>query len=495
MARPAQEFLVYRGGKWVTKAVHDLNDHVTFDDIKFNYANIVDYIRIIMCVMAGFTMNTKWHLVTAFLILGSILLDWIDGPIARACNQCCIFGSGIDWLADILGTLVMMAWWTRYDYAVIPWLLIATSIEIGTGIFDFSVTATARYPKLKKGQSGFFLILEWSMPENGYTNLGTFLWLAYPFYCVFRTLEYCYGYYELVNMASLLTSVTESNFILTVFLLNRYFLFLPALLYIWCELAYGAHIIRSWIEISKTTKPSAEEIVYDDVTGSVMGGFIHYGILPSSYQTLLQDIYTDLQLKLHTEYKLALSERKVFWINIWQRTGKKTGLMVEFDQSRQLDELVHKWMAKYYDVSEVLLDGYGYILNPRNSEAQMFHLDYTIDYSTVFIPLTAISHNNAVQYIIPSSSTSSTMLLDAIKNPDCIDLSRLLKDGNYYSVRQCVATPFTVLKMDFGTIHRAISNQDSYDRLMFYISVIKKNGVATAKIPDEPLFHSVEKIR
>ncbi|CAF4851113.1 unnamed protein product, partial [Rotaria magnacalcarata] len=68
-----------------------------------------------------------------------------------------------------------------------------------------------------------------------------------------------------------------------------------------------------------------------------MGGFIHYGILPSSYQTLLQDIYTDLQLKLHTEYKLALSERKVFWINIWQRTGKKTGLMVEFDQSRQLD--------------------------------------------------------------------------------------------------------------------------------------------------------------
>ncbi|CAF1106097.1 unnamed protein product [Rotaria sp. Silwood1] len=494
MVRPTQEFLVYRGGKWIPQLVHDLSDHITFAEIKYNYANIVDYIRIIMCVIAGFTIITEWHLLTALLILGSILLDWIDGPIARAFNQCCIFGSGIDWLADILGEVVMMAWWIRYDYTVIPWLLIATSIEIGTGIFDFSITSTARYPKLKKGQNGFFLILEWTMPENQYTHFGTFLWLAYPFYCVFRTLEYCYGYYEVINTAHLYTLLEESNFVLTFFLLNRYLLFVPAVLYIWCEAAYGAHIIGSWIEASRKVKPSADEIVYDDVTTSAMGGFIHYGTLSTAHQKLLQDIYIDLQSKFHTEYKSTVSQRKVFWINIWKRSGKKTGLMVEFDQSDQLDELVHSWIAKYYDINEILLDGYGYILNPASSQAQVFHLDYTIDYSTIFVPLTEISHNNAVQYIIPSPSTSSTILSEATQNPDCVDVKRLLKDGDYYSVRQCVAKPFTLFKMDFGTIHRAISNQESYDRLMFYVSVIKKSAIDTVEIPDEPLFQSIDKI-
>ncbi|CAF1312699.1 unnamed protein product [Rotaria sordida] len=493
MARPTQEYLIYRGGKWVPQLVYDLDDHVTFAEIKFFYANIVDYIRIIMCIVAGFIITTEWHLLTAFLILGSILLDWIDGPIARSYNQCCIFGSGIDWLADILGVVVIMAWWARYDYTVIPWLLVATSVEISTGLFDFSVTATARYPKLKKGQSGFFLILEWTMPENEYTIFGTFLWLAYPFYCVFRTLEYCYGYYEIINTTNVYTSLEELNIVLTLFLLNRYLLFVPAVFYIWCEAAYGAHIIRSWVEVSKKVKPSADEIVYDDVTTSVMGGLIHYGTLATVYQKLLQDIYIDLQLKLHAEYKLVVSQCKVFWINIWKRSGEKTGLMIEFDQSQKLDELVHSWIAKYYDVNEVLLDGYGYILNPASSQAQAFHLDYTTDYSTIFIPLTEISHNNALQYIIPSPSTSSTILSEAIQNPDCVDVSRLLKDGNYYSVRQCVAKPFTIFKMDFGTIHRAISNQESYDRLMFYVSVIKKSAIQTVKIPDEPLFQSADK--
>lgn len=495
MASPAQEFYIYRGGEWVPRMVCDFKDHVKFDEIKFNYANIVDYIRILMCIAAGFTINTEWHLLTAFLILGSILLDWIDGPIARAYKQCCIFGSGIDWLADILGDVLIMAWWIFYDHAVIPWLVIATSVEISTGIYDYALIATARYPRLRKGQSGFFAILEWSMPHNEYTHLGVFLWLAYPFYCVFRTLEYCYGYNNIANTASLMNSLTEGNYALTIFLLNRYLLFIPAIMYIWCEMAYGAHIIKSWIEPSKKVQPSVDEIIYEDVTNSPMGGFIHYQGLSANDQKLLQDIYNELQLKLHTEYTSALAQRKVFWINIWQRTGKKTGLMVEFDKSDEMEKLVNSWIAKYYNPDDILLDGYGYILNPINSEEQSFHLDYTIDYSTIFVPLTEISHHNAVQYVIPSPSTSSNMLLESIKNPDCVDLSYLLKDGGFYSVRQCIAKPFTLLKMDFGTIHRGISNKDTYDRLMFYVSVIKKTGVDTAKIPDEPLFHSVEKVR
>lgn len=49
-------------------------------------------------MLASFTIGMNQPLLTAVLVFGSTLLDWIDGPVARAYNQCTIFGSGVDWV-------------------------------------------------------------------------------------------------------------------------------------------------------------------------------------------------------------------------------------------------------------------------------------------------------------------------------------------------------------------------------------------------------------
>ena len=34
--------------------------------------------------------------------MGNVLLDWVDGPVARHYEQSSVMGCGWDWLADIL---------------------------------------------------------------------------------------------------------------------------------------------------------------------------------------------------------------------------------------------------------------------------------------------------------------------------------------------------------------------------------------------------------
>ncbi|CAF1396407.1 unnamed protein product [Rotaria sordida] len=155
--------------------------------------------------------------------------------------------------------------------------------------------------------------------------------------------------------------------------------------------------------------------------------------------------------------------------------------------------MVHILMEKYYHTNTVILDGYGYLLNPINSQRQPFHIDYNCDYSSLFIPLVPLSDDNSVQYIIPSPFIDSDLFHEATKNYDKINVNLLLQNENYYTVRQCISNPFTVLKMDFRTIHRGISNQDTYHRPMFYISVIRKNSPNQTSIPDEQLIETIKK--
>ena len=38
------------------------------------------------------------------------------------------------------------------------------------------------------------------------------------------------------------------------------------------------------------------------------------------------------------------------------------------------------------------------------------------------------------------------------------------------SVRQLQARPFSIIKLDFGTIHRSVANTGGFERIMFWIS-------------------------
>jgi len=229
--------ILWENGHWENRDLPVTDEErqgwVRFRDIKYYYANIIDYTRVIMCILASFTIVTPYHLVTAFLIYGSILLDWLDGPIARAYNQCTIFGSGVDWLADVLGTVIMMAWWVVLDSSVLPWTFLMVVIEATCCVFDFATMATYRYPRYTARGGFFFSVVDYSMPENAYTHFGTITWLAYPTFATASCLVLAYQPTGVIFFA--LKALI-------------YLSFVPSVIYGWCELAYAVHMVQLWRE-------------------------------------------------------------------------------------------------------------------------------------------------------------------------------------------------------------------------------------------------------
>ena len=62
-----------------------------------------------------------------------------------------------------------------------------------------------------------------------------------------------------------------------------------------------------------------------------------------------------------------------------------------------------------------------------------------------------------------------------LPDPDCVDFAAIADALPWISVRQLIAPEWSLLRMDFGTIHRGIANRSADDRTMFRISV-KRRG-------------------
>lgn len=91
-------------GKWVSgqpnakkgeMVIHTVRK--TWYDVRFFYANMIDYVRVIMGVvaLAVIMQAPEFRYTIAFLIFGNVLLDWVDGPVARACNQSSVMVSSL----------------------------------------------------------------------------------------------------------------------------------------------------------------------------------------------------------------------------------------------------------------------------------------------------------------------------------------------------------------------------------------------------------------
>jgi hypothetical protein len=124
-------------------------------------------------------------------------------------------------------------------------------------------------------------------------------------------------------------------------------------------------------------------------------------------------------------------------------------------------------LTRHYDAAEVVLDGYGLIANPIGSGPQKWHIDYTVDYSTIFVPLTDLTPDNKLQYVVLPPTVPREAFAAATADLDDVDLAALVGASDWVSVRQFLTTPFSIVKMDFGTIHRAVANTGDYDRVLF----------------------------
>src|ERR1700693_6074261 len=117
--------LIFEGGRWVPAPG---GTYARFAEIRFYYSNLIGYARVALCLAAGATITTAHPLLTAGLLLVAILLDWVDGPVARAYDQRTVFGSGVDWLADILAYVVILAWFVRLAPTWAALILAVTAI-------------------------------------------------------------------------------------------------------------------------------------------------------------------------------------------------------------------------------------------------------------------------------------------------------------------------------------------------------------------------------
>ncbi len=453
-----QTMLVYKDRHWVYDEVEMDADAVRFHQIKSYYANLIDYARVVMCMLAVVTISLHWPLVTAILVVGSVLLDWVDGPVARAYDQCTIFGSGVDWLADVLAQVVLMVWLGQLAPALLPSLMIATSVEIATAIFDFGVTTTAIYPRLGS-PGGVFILLRWTQANGIYTAFGNFLWLSYPLFITALCLDLNWPV-----QAPLTTFLLQSS---------KYVLFVPAILYILCEASYLAFILKHWTE-GAYKPPVDKQIIAPD-------GFELVGTVPPAQQELLAEIFESTVRLLQPQWEASLARQQIFWVNLWQRSGEGRKLGVA--RIDELDAWVRQLMNSFYTGQDIALDGYGFMVNPTGTKSQPWHVDYALDYATLYIPMSPLTPDNAIQYLVLPPTLPADSYDRAMRDLDHVNFDKLLQHSEVISVRQMLAPPFSIMKMDFGTIHRGVGNTGNFDRTLFWISV-KKQGEL---LPAEPL--------
>lgn len=457
-----ERWLRFVAGKWHEENPPQKFVATRFKDIRYFYSNLIDYFRIALCFAAAVAIYAKLPVLAAVMLMLSTLLDWVDGPVARARNESTIFGSGIDWLADILAQVVTILWWISLAPELFPVLLIALSIEISACVFDFATTASGRYPVLVK-QGGFGVILDWCMPGGSYTWFGTFLWLAYPIFSLLVCVD--------------LSLTTQSTLAQQVFVIAEALLLIPAFLYLWCELACFVFILKSWHEPARKGSPAEYE---DGPAGVAL-----LNQVPEAQARMLADCLAELKEALKDEWRASAEKREIFWINLWQKNENSPTV------SARGKEAVRAWSEELgqtsFGAEQVTFDGCGFIVNPVGSAMQPWHLDYSQHYATLFIPLTKLTPENSLQYIwVPEANHAYALELIG-KNPDVVEAEALANASEFFSVRQIIAPPLSLIRMDFGTIHRGIANTGNFERIMFFASYTRRGAVA----PTEPAIATI----
>lgn len=395
-------------------------------------------------------------------------------------NQCSIFGSAADWAADVQAQLLTAIWWATLEPWVLPWVSLAVLIEMLTMIFDLSMTVTTRYPTLAESQPNpIYRILDWATPSGKYTHVGTFLWLAYPIFCLARILHLSWP--ERSALTGFLLYLTQLA------------LFVPSLMYLWNEAAQCALVLSQWSEPRRKydNEPDGADDAaaeagagrlapasYADTTYRIVGSLTNMEI---SYVMQMLDV-----LKQRPSWAVNARGNEVFWVSPSQLHVQESSL-AEYHELRasipcckQLDAMAERLVKRHYDDGAVV-DGWGVICNPTGSRTQAWHWDYTADHSSLFIPVEGLEIENCTQYLAFNSEEDRLAALSTVTSPDVIDIERIRAKLGYVSARQLFPRPFDIMRMDFGAIHRGLSNPHAKLRVVFWISITRNGAVSPAE--------------
>ena len=390
-----------------------------FHEIALYYANMIDYGRIVMTIVALLLilLDPSYGITIAILLFGSTLLDWVDGPVARAYKQSTVMGCGWDWLADILCQYAL-AIWTMQNQAVPSWFrlftVLFTSVEISCGLFDFASGSKGFYPVQPQKLPWYSVVEHWLVPNSTYNNLGIFCWL--------------------VNTALPIAYALEMWSILCTLMIPF------ALLYAWHEVSQLIFIVSSWKEISCRRSTGIECIRMCS---------------PTEQEFITQ---------VHDEVGESPAEPGVlYWNNLFVNNSWKP----EFKKSRSaMQEMVQRLLRECYPGEKRYVRSLGFITSPAHAQkCQQWHYDYSAGSSNLFIPLTQVTHRNATQFVREQ------------RPEETLPESQYFEDPYHYlndktpslEVSQLIARPFSLIKMFPSVMHRGISNGEDYDRIMFFL--------------------------
>lgn len=401
---------------------------IPFSSTAFYYANIIDYGRVALSLVALYFIlqAPAWRYTIGTVIMLNVLLDWVDGPVARHYGQSSIIGCGWDWLADILAQYNLAIW----SMAALPpgdplasFVVVFTCVEIATGLFDFAVSATAVYPAETESDKlhWLFKVEHWLTPNQTYNHLGVACWL--------------------INTAFPISVCVQAPVYLSLPMLPF------ALLYAWHEVCQLVFILVNWQER----------------TAALSSGVEYMRACSAPEVALLTDVLNSTKEQRPPPASSVIN-RSIYWHNIYNN-GK---FELEFPRRGDIDDYVHSLLREFYpDEKPRHLLSYGFIVSPSHGkESQGWHMDYSPSVSNLFIPMTAVTHRNTTQFL---RGELEMEMPPSQYYPEPHQLLEIEK-GPALEVSQVVCKPFSILKLFPGVVHRGIANEEAFDRILFFIS-------------------------
>jgi len=92
----------------------------------------------------------------------SVVLDYVDGYIARMYNQCSFFGDVFDWIVDISSSAVVYFWWGSLEPEAIFVTLTLLMMEIACMVIDI-VAKSHSFAPVVQDRDWMTLILKFTM--------------------------------------------------------------------------------------------------------------------------------------------------------------------------------------------------------------------------------------------------------------------------------------------------------------------------------------------
>lgn len=429
--RPHREpYLYYHDGKWNNDFAPTEGEAIKvivrkpFSDIALYYANVIDYGRCLLAVAALIMiMHAPEYLVTiSAMLMANTLLDWVDGPVARAYKQSTVMGCGWDWLADILNQYAAAVWVTALPF-IPAWFrtftVLFTVVEISTGLFDFATSSKGFYPQEQSPLPWYAVVEEWLTPSNSYNNLGIACWLINT----------------LLPIAYALNWPSWATLTLLPF----------GLLYAWHEVAQFIFIVGAWVELTATRNRGIE----------------HMRMCTEAERSFIKQEHDQLV----KSPKIEAGGGVIYWNNLYINGA----WLADYAKKAEMEALVNSLLREFYPRQKRYLRSCGFITSPANSKkSQAWHYDYSAGTSNLFIPLVDTTPRNATQFI--RGERPEPLPVSQCFPPPNHLLSAKSENLNAVEMSQVVCKAYSILKMFPCVMHRGIQNGENHDRVLFFVS-------------------------